>query len=268
VLDRLRTELTSAKPSLILSGVTTDNAGEVAAAVASLNQSLGNVGTTIRNGDPITAFDGMASPADLLDAVERMRAGQVPVVFVRGVNPAYALPKSLNFAEAFAKVPLKISFSSYPDETTELCDVILPDLHSLESWGDAQPIRGTIALQQPTMDAVFANTRASADVLIALAKKEPAAASRLTMKDYRTWLSSRFPGGDRGLTAALPHGLATGTIAARPVPAMTAAPRRVPALTSTSGDFTLVVYQSPTLAGDGANKPWLLELPDPVTKMT
>ena len=268
VLEQLRTELTTAKPSLVLSGVTTDNAGEVAAAVAALNQSLGNVGSTIRNADPITAFDGMSSPADLLDAVERMRAGQVPIVFVRGVNPAYALPKSLNFADAFAKVPFKVSFSSYPDETTELCDVILPDVHALESWGDAQPVRGTIALQQPTMDPVFANTRASADVLIALAKKDPAAAGRLTMKDYRTWLSSRFPGGDRGLTAALPHGLAAGSIAPRTAPAATAPPRRVPALTTTSGDFALVVYPSPTLGGSGANKPWLLELPDPVTKMT
>jgi molybdopterin-containing oxidoreductase family iron-sulfur binding subunit len=268
VLEQLRTELTTAKPSLVLSGVTTDNAGEVAAAVGALNQSLGNVGTTIRSAEPITAFDGMSSPAELVDAVERMRAGQVPIVFVRGVNPAYALPKSLNFADAFAKVPFKVSFSSYPDETTELCDVVLPDFHALESWGDAQPVRGTIALQQPTMDPVFANTRASGDVLLALAKKDPAAAGRLTMKDYRTWLMSRFPGGERGLTAALPHGIAAGTIAPRTAPTSTAAPRRVPTLTSTSGDFTLVVYPSPTLAGGGANKPWLLELPDPVTKVT
>ena len=90
-----------------------------------------------------------------VDVVERMRAGQVPIAFVRGVNPAHVLPKSLNFAEAFAKVPFKVSFSSYPDETTELCDVIVPDLHSLESWGDAEPLKGVIGLQQPVMDPVF-----------------------------------------------------------------------------------------------------------------
>jgi Fe-S-cluster-containing dehydrogenase component len=269
VLDRLRAELAAAKPSLVLSGVTTDNAGEVAAAVAALNQSLGNVGTTVRNAEPITAFDGMSSPAELLDAVERMRAGQVPVVFVRGVNPAHALPKSLDFAAAFANAGFRVSFSSYPDETTELCDVILPDVHALESWGDAQPVRGTISLQQPTMDQVFANCRPSADVLIAIAKRDPAAAGRLTAKDYRTWLSGRFPGGDRGLTAALPHGIAAGTVAPRTAPAPAAAPRRVPALNTTTGDFFLVVYPSPSLGtGAGTNKPWLIELPDPVTKMT
>jgi molybdopterin-containing oxidoreductase family iron-sulfur binding subunit len=268
VLDQLRTELTSAKPSLVLSGVTTDNAGDVASAVAALNQSLGNVGTTIRAAEPITAFEGIATPADVFDVVERMRAGQVPVAFVRGVNPAYALPKSLNFAEAFAKVPLKVSFSSYPDETTELCDVILPDVHSLESWGDAQPIRGTIGLQQPTMDPVFANCRPTADVLLQLAKKDPAAAGRLTVKDYRTWLSGRFPGGDKGLTTALTHGFATGTIAPRPSAPAASAPR-LATPSASNGDFFLFVYSSPSLgSGSGTNKPWLIELPDPVTKVT
>ena len=79
----------------------------------------------------------------------------MPIAFVRGTNPAYDLPETAKFAEAFAKVPFKVSFSMFPDETTELCDLILPDLHSLESWGDAEPVRGTIALQQPAMDPVF-----------------------------------------------------------------------------------------------------------------
>jgi anaerobic selenocysteine-containing dehydrogenase/Fe-S-cluster-containing dehydrogenase component len=269
VLDRLRANLAAAKPSLALSGVTTDNAPEVAAAVAALNQSLGNVGTTIRAADAMAGFEAMSAPAELLDAVERMRGGQVPVVFVRGVNPAHTLPKSLNFAEAFGRVRYKVSFSSYPDETTELCDVVLPDLHSLESWGDAQPVRGTIGLQQPTMDPLFANTRATADVLIEVAKKDPAAGARLTMKDYRTWLIGRFPGGEQAFTSALTRGLATGTIAPRTMAPTAPAASRTPGSTAAQGDFFLVVYPSPTLGnGRGTNKPWLVELPDPVTKMT
>jgi len=270
-LDRLRAELTASKPSLVLSGVTTDNAGDVATAVAALNQSLGNVGATIRPAEAITSFDAMSTPADLLDAIDRMRSGSVPIVFIRGVNPAHALPRSVSFAEALQRVPFKVSFSCYPDETTELCDVVLPDLHALESWGDAQPVRGTISLQQPTMDAVFANTRATGDVLIELAKKDSAAAGRITAKDYRSWFIGRFPGGEPALTASLAHGIANGSVATRTAPAAAApaASRRVPALNTTSGDFFLVVYPSPTLGnGRGTNKPWLIELPDPVTKVT
>ena len=269
VLEQLRSELQSAKPSMVLSGVRTDNALDVATAVAALNQALGNVGTTIRAAEPIVAFEGMATTGELLDAVTRMNAGQVPMAFIRGVNPAYALPQSAGFAAAFAKVPFKVSFSSYPDETAELCDVVLPDLHALESWGDAQPVRGTISLQQPAMDPVFANTRATADVLIALAKKDPGVAGRYSVNDYRSWLIGRFPGGQQAYAAALTKALTAGTIAPRALASATTTTRRLPALATTQGDFYLVVYQSPTLGdGRGTNKPWLIELPDPVTKVT
>src|SRR5207244_1244220 len=162
-------------------------------------------------GDAITSFDGISRATDVVAAVERMRTGQVAIAFVRGTNPAYALPKSARFSDAFSKVPFKVSFSMFPDETTELCDLVLPDLHSLESWGDAESMRGTITLQQPAMDPVFSGTRSTADVLIAVAKKDAAAAVN---------------------------------------------------------DFYLSTYPSATLGdGRGANKPWLQELPDPVTKV-
>ena len=40
-----------------------------------------------------------------------MNSGKVGIAFVRGANPAYSLPGATKFAEAFAKVPFKVSFS-------------------------------------------------------------------------------------------------------------------------------------------------------------
>jgi molybdopterin-containing oxidoreductase family iron-sulfur binding subunit len=268
-LSRLQQELSSAKPALVLSGARGGNALELALAAAALNQANGAIGTTVRPAEAAAAFDGVAPFGEVIDAVERMRTGQVPIAFVRGVNPAYSLPASAKFADAFGKVPFKVSFSLYPDETTELCDLVLPDLHSLESWGDAAVGRDAIGLQQPAMDPVFAGTRATADVLIQLAQKDVANAARYTQKDYRSWLISRFPGGTAGLAAALPKGLASGTVASRSV--ATSAPSaslKPQPIEGTSGDYYLVTYLSPTLGdGRGTNKPWLLELPDPVTKV-
>jgi molybdopterin-containing oxidoreductase family iron-sulfur binding subunit len=270
VLERLRSELQTAKPSLVLSGASTGNALELATAVTALNQALGNVGTAIRVAEPITSFDGIATDAELIDAVDRMRGGQVPIAFFRGVNPVHALPRSLDVSGALARVPFKVSFSSYPDETTELCDVVLPDLHALESWGDAQSQRGTVLLQQPAMDPVFAGTRATADVLITLAKRDTAMAARYPVTDYRSWLIGRFPGGAPAFAAALTKGMANGSAAPRGAtgaPTIAAA-RRAGEIASTSGDVYLVINQSPVLGdGRGANKPWLMELPDPVTKI-
>jgi anaerobic selenocysteine-containing dehydrogenase/Fe-S-cluster-containing dehydrogenase component len=266
-IEELARELTSTRPSMILAGARGANALDVALAASALNQSLGNVGTTIRPAEGYTAHDGVARFDTLLAVTERMRSGAVPLAFVRGANPAYHMPPQARFAEAFARVPFKVSFSLYPDETSELCDLILPDLHSLEQWGDAEPVRGTLSLQQPAMDPVFAETRATADVLIQIARRDPALAARYPFADYRAWLTGRFPGGAAALTTALTRGVAAGSAAARPPPPTAPPPRAAPTLTP-QGEFSFITYPSPVLGdGRGANKPWLQELPDPVSKV-
>ncbi|MEX2177983.1 MAG: 4Fe-4S dicluster domain-containing protein [Gemmatimonadaceae bacterium] len=260
VLGALVTEYRAAQGALVLASGRGENGLELANAAAALNQT--------RTAEPIASFDGIARQSEVLAAVGRMRAGQVGVAFVRGTNPAYALPRSVNFGEAFARVAFKVSFSAYPDETAELCDLVIPDLHALESWGDASAATGVVALQQPAMDPVFTGTRSTADALLAVAKADAAVASRYPQADYRAWLLPRLPGGGNAQTLAanLARGVAAGSLAARPVTSPVAAPPATPA--PTSGDYFLVTYPSPVLGdGRGANKPWLQELPDPVTKV-
>jgi len=269
-LQRLRAELTAARPSMVLAGGATAATTELALAVNALNQSLGNVGQTIRPAEARAGYDGVASHAAIADLLDRMNAGAVPMLMVRGVNPVHTTPRSAGFAQAMAKVPFKVSFSSYPDETTELCDLVLPDHHALEQWGDAEPLRGTISLQQPTMDPVF-NTRATADLLISAAKSDPAQAARYPDADYRSWLIRRFPGGGAAFADALARGLASGSVAARaatPAAPAVPAPRAAAPIDQAPGDSFFMVYPSSLLgSGRGANKPWLQELADPVTKL-
>jgi Fe-S-cluster-containing dehydrogenase component len=268
ILQQLANELSATKPNLVLSGVTTANALDVALAVNALNQAAGNVGVTIKPAEALVSFDRAGTPNELRDAVQRMASGAVPLAMFRGVNPVHVLPKSLRVAEAIAKVPFKVSFSSYPDATSELCDLILPDDHPLESWGDAESVRGSVSLQQPAMDRVF-KTRATADVLIGVTKGDPATASRYPMADYRSWLIGRFPGGPSAFGAALARGMASGSPLASTAVARTApaAPAAAP-LEGQQGDMYLVVYPSPVLGdGRGGNKPWLQELADPVSKI-
>ncbi|HMI55506.1 MAG TPA: molybdopterin-dependent oxidoreductase, partial [Gemmatimonadaceae bacterium] len=269
VLDSFAREFAATKPSMVLAGGGGTDALELALAANTLNQSQGNVGITIKSNEGYLGFDRMASPAELRGLAERMNAGGVSLLMVRGANPAFTLPRAAGFAAAMAKVPFKVSFSSYPDETSELADLVLPDHHSLEQWGDAEPVRGTISLQQPAMDPVF-NTRATSDVLITMANQSSPGGARYPMADYRGWLISRFPGGAAGLTTALPRGMAAGSLGesttVRPVPPIRAA---APIQQSAGGgNMYLVVYPHPFIGdGRGANKPWLQEIPDPVTKI-
>ncbi|HEU5183277.1 MAG TPA: molybdopterin-dependent oxidoreductase [Gemmatimonadaceae bacterium] len=263
-LERLGAELASARPSLVLSGVSTVQARDVARAVNAINQAAGNVGRTVRPESPVASFDGAASMAELSAAVERMRGGSVPLLMLRGVNPMFTMPKSGQIAEALARVPFKVAFTSFPDETAELCDLVLPDHHALESWGDAQVLPNVVSLQQPAMDPVF-RTRATADVLLEVAAGTTPQPGRPA--DYRSWLISRFPGGATAFASALQTGITTGSTArVAPRAPRTDAPS-VPAPVEGDGDLTFIVYPSAALGADGANKPWLQELPDPVSKI-
>src|SRR5580692_8708841 len=117
------------------------------------------------------------------------------------------------------------------------------------------------------MDPVF-DTKATADVLIAIAKAVPAVAPKFAAADYRAWLMARFPGGVTAFTNALPTAIATGASALAPMTRTAATPKPAPPIEKSTGDFYVVTYPSLALGdGAGANKPWLQELPDPVTKI-
>ncbi len=266
-LEGLKKEIAEAKRSLLLAGGNGVDSTQVATEVAEYNKSLGNVGITIKPASPLGIYERLDVSAAVFNAADRMNAGSVPVLFVRGANPVHTLPKSVKFAEGLAKVAFKVSFTNVPDETTELADLVLPDHHSLESWGDAEPTANTLHLQQPAMEPVF-NTRATADVLIAVAKMDTALASKYTMTDYRSWLVSRFPGGQAAQMLALPKGVASASSLRAAGRAAGDLGRKPAAAFAGAGDFHLVINASPTLGtGAGANKPWLVELPDPVSKI-
>ena len=256
-LIALQREFSATRPAMVLSGT---GSSDLSAMAASLNSVPAGSGAYL-------GFEGVATMAEMRALAQRMASGGVALLMVRGANPVYTMPRSTGFGEAMKKVPYKISFSSVPDETTELADLILPDHHSLEQWGDAEPMRGVLSLQQPTMDPVF-DTRATADILISVARAEAATAARYQFDSYRTWLIAKFPGGASGLAAALPKGFISGSVGYVPVSRSLPPVRPLPAADQASGSMYLAVYQHPLLGdGRGANKPWLQELPDPVTKI-
>lgn len=260
---------------LALCGVNTADAVECGVMIAEINKANGSVGVTIKPAMPQPGFKGVASYADMVALTEKMKAGGVPLAFVRNANPAHTMPKSAGFREAFAKVGFKVSFSIMPDETASMCDLILPDHHWLESWGDAEVSAGVISLQQPVMEPVFDKTpgedgtRATADVLIQLAKKDVSLAAKYNVADFRTWYLSKFAGGEPAFVTALTKATAAGApLLARGARTTATAASGAPTLAAATGDFYVHIYPSGTLAdGSGANKPWLQELPDPVTKI-
>ena len=265
-------------PSLALGpgvGAHHRNATAANLAVMILNHVAGNVGTTVHYEETGAA----ASPvADLQTAIQAMSSGQIGVAIVLGTNPAYSLPAAAGFREAFERVPFKVSFASAMDETSALADLILPDRHFLEAWGDSAPRPGVMAIQQPVMSAVplFDSKQAGDALLAVLSIMNLRAGPATTFYEYLRAGHMQAMGGDQAAfdaawRQALRSGVVVTEVAAAATPELRAPDRALafeaPSFDGT-GDLTLVVHPSPRLGGgEFANSAWMQELPDPVSKL-
>jgi molybdopterin-containing oxidoreductase family iron-sulfur binding subunit len=240
------------------------NGAEIVAAVNILNYVAGAVGSLVKFGADL-AVGSTNTFGDLTTLASDMAAGRVGLLFVHGTNPAHSLPGA--FQQALGKVGYKVSFSSYMDETAAACDLILPDHHPLEQWGDSRPRAGVTALQQPVVQPVF-DTRPTGDVILKLSGKSG------TFQDYlqSMWKTRRAADFDQYWFDALTKGGVYAEAPTRSVRLATQLSSIVPPLLEQKAiggeDQTVVVFPHPALHdGRGANKPWLQELPDPVSKI-
>jgi anaerobic selenocysteine-containing dehydrogenase len=267
------------------------NGLEATQAVMALNTLVGNLGvpggmylippSPVHSQTPI-------SPASIVEVnrlIDRMRRGEVQVLFIHGINPAFELPAGLGFTDALSSVPLVVSFSTFPDETSMEADYILPDHSALESWGyQKAPVadRRVISGLQPVV-APFYDTRATADVLLAAVQAIGGnLAAALPYQDEFEYIQNSL------IDLVTQDGIYNapeirsfmaqfqqfgGWWAAEPeleIPDGAHAlsqPLSAPlASFDGSGEYHLLPYMSPVFGdGSGANKPWLQEIPDPTT---
>jgi anaerobic selenocysteine-containing dehydrogenase/Fe-S-cluster-containing dehydrogenase component len=283
-IERLAHEFADAPSSVALPpGVegTDRNATAAHAAVNLLNYAAGNVGRTVRFG-PNVVRRRPASVRRLQEMVETMRGGGVQLLLLHGTDPVHTLPAALGFAEALASVDMVVSFSSCLDETAARADLILPDHTPLESWGDHEPEVGVRTLMQPTIEPLF-ETKGTGDVLLSLAARLGGdVAGTFDQQDYHAYLRDAWravqgelaPGADfeEFWRAALSRGGVWRQVGTQTVTlnsAVAGVNFDEPTLDGdASHPYTLLAYPSPNLYdGRGANRPWLQELPDPVTKV-
>ncbi|MFN8588980.1 MAG: molybdopterin-dependent oxidoreductase [Candidatus Eisenbacteria bacterium] len=259
----------------VAGGLATQGANGTAlvAAVNLLNYAAGNVGNTVLFDRPLN-LDGLATFAEFTALVKQMGEGAFDVAFVHGTNPAYATPAWAGFADAFGKVGFKVSLSGVMDETTALCDVILPSTHALETWGDAQTAKGVWSLQQPAMRPLpMFDARPVGDTLIGLATAASITGGwgATAFDDLQArWkaVHARF-GAGRSFEQFWIDSLKDGGVwepAANTAVRWTGTPSFA-APAAAAGEYTLLVTPSNNFYdGRGANKPWLQELPDMTSK--
>ncbi len=281
ILEQLARQFLSEGPGLAVGpGVAgqSGNATAINLAVLILNAVAGSVGQTVHPGrSHLTAAS--AGQGSLFGAIESMSQGGVQALILHGTNPQYTLPPAAGFADAVGAVGFTVAISDRIDETAELADLVLPAQHPLESWGDSNPRPGLWTIQQPAMRPVpHFDSRSSGDILLALARNLDHDLGAETFYDYlrARWDELHQEAGSPGesFSAFWRQTLRDGLVeVSAPEPAAPALQTPDRALTFEPAPLdgeglALLVYPSSRFGdGRGANRPWLQELPDPVSKI-
>ena len=134
-----------------------------------MNEALGNVGKTV----VYTQTGGSRAdrPARVAARSRRRHEGrQGRSALILGGNPVYTAPADLQFADALAKVQLRVHLSLHDDETSALCHWHIPEAHFLEAWSDARAFDGTASIVQPLIAPLYGGKSAH-EVLAALSDR-------------------------------------------------------------------------------------------------
>jgi MoCo/4Fe-4S cofactor protein with predicted Tat translocation signal len=267
-------ELSAAKGRALVVSGSNDVATQVL--VNAINSLLGSYGTTIDLDNPSLQFAG--NDAEFVEFANEVKRGEVDAVFFLNANPVYDFYAAKDFTTALSKVKLKVSFAAYNDETAALCNIVAPNSHYLESWGDENAVTGYYTIVQPTINPVY-DTRQAEQSLMNWSDN--------AVKEYYTYIRNNWDknilsiaglSGQSGWETLLQTGFVKAPAKAAGVytfnrdlnaVAQTIVSHSSQIAANGANQLELQIFES-TNIGDGkkANNPWLQELPDPVSKVT
>jgi molybdopterin-containing oxidoreductase family iron-sulfur binding subunit len=231
-----------------------------------INNLLGNIGTTIDLNTPL--FIKQGDDSAMRRIVKEMNESRIGGLLAYNVNPAYDFVNAEEFKSGLNKVSLKVAFSETLDETAVLCNYVCTTSNYLESWNDAEPVKGYFSFQQPSIRPIF-NTRQFQDNLL----KWLGSPNDFGTYIEKFWNFKQFEDGVDGVSFTnffnkFKHdGVWKKEFEGGEQPSFTAQTftNNKPSETGTE----LVLYQKISIGtGKYTNNPWLLELPDPITTAT
>ena len=221
----------------------------------------------------------LASPrSEVMEFFESLGSKPADVLLLNNVNPLQAIPRT-DVIEAMLqnRSTFVVAFSSFLDETSELADLVVPVRLPLESWDEYAGKHGIVSTLQPAMGKLTEAPHLG-DVLAAAAGGKELTegdakaflVSRLlsdaTVRDEMHWLHTLqrggiFEGTRAGQTASKPA-----ILKLQPDLSLLKSLRKVPELDRKG--FTFIAAPSIRFFdGRGANRPWLCEIPDPLTRV-
>lgn len=114
-----------------------------------------------------------SAPGEIAENVLKENPYKIQAAFLYNVNTVFSEPQGEKWKQALSHIPFKVSFSSFLDETSSLCDLIIPDVSFFEKWDAVSaPSSGypVVGLMQPVVNTKHQSI-ATADFLLNLSVK-------------------------------------------------------------------------------------------------
>ena len=238
-----------------------------------LNSALGNDGQAVNHSQYYPYEYGSYRKIEQL--IKDLNEGKVKRLIIHGVNPVFSYPHSDLFIEALKKTELVVYTGDRIDETGFYADYLVPDSHSLEKWCDWEFKKNVFSIQQPALRPLY-ETRAFEDSLITwltLAESKKISAKNFYEFLKWEWQKGQAPGfWNHFLKEGVYHKRKLQLSSSRVFKSSALA--KVPTFKANSHSkthsktLTLTLYQTSGIKhGDLSNVAWLMEFPDPVTKI-
>ena len=214
-----------------------------------------------------------AARSEVLQFFKSLKSDAVDVLILNNVNPAFSLAPEGGVKAALEQNDLfVVSFSNFMDETSQLADLIFPVAMPLETWDEYSGWQAVNATLQPAMGRLTQAPHIG-DVILntAFENEKPA-------ENYKTYLFSRLVAERKiedvkGWVQLLQVGGAVDPRTADGSANINLAAQRITDVLSQPAETLLpdLVFSAvPSIRffdGRGANRPWLCEIPDPLTRV-
>ena len=261
-------DLARASAPVVVGGasIVRPNSSDAVTMACALNLLLGSAGRDGGVLSPVPSGTGLESSRPVSKGWHE-RLARAEVVFVDRVNPAYSSPSTRG---ALSRVNCLVSLSPFLDDSSAYADWILPDHDPLEAPALAVPeaapvpsVTAATAFAAPLHDSRQLETTLAA---LAVAANRPFGS--LTVESSLGRLHARTsPGAPEAASESfVDNSLQEGGWRGQ---RLEGAPVRTPSLElegleAAKQSLVFQVYPSSAFGhGEGANRPWLQELPDP-----
>ncbi len=266
IAQKLGTLLSSALAPVILAGNPADASREginTCKAAAMLNELLGNQRRI--NFSQYHAISNTALSEEVTAFFNKITKNHI--LFIHQTNPVYSIP---GVEKMIGNAGMVVFIGNQHCETSSLAHWVLPANYSLEDWGDYEPWKGTVSLIQPTMQPIY-ETKSAGDIFLSFSGETTRSFKEIVRENW--WIWNNHQTGE-AIADDKFYGtyMRNGTLEFPQTP-----------VTVTRKPQPETVYQTPHLAenrfflytypslffydGRLANRPWLQEIPDPVSNL-